>query len=111
VHPRRAGWDVALSITLLVVAAVGWAVAAGMEFLLLAFTDYCPPERCSEQGAVTAVMASVAIAAAVVIVGGIVTIIRLVRRRPAWPYAAATLALSVVVEIGGVVGYFAAVGN
>jgi hypothetical protein len=56
-------------------------------------------------------MASVAIAAAGVIVGGIVTIIRLVRRRPAWPYAAATLALSVVVEIGGVVGYFAAVGN
>ena len=60
----RAGWDVALSIVLLVVAAVGWAVDAGMEFLLLAFTDYCPPERCSEQGAATSVVASVSIAAA-----------------------------------------------
>ena len=101
----------AVSIVLLVVAAVGWAVGAGMEFLLLAFTDYCPPEHCSEQGAVTSVVASVSIAAAAVIVGCVVTIIRMVRRRSSWPFAVATLALALVAEVGGVVGYFVAVGH
>jgi len=69
------------------------------------------PERCSEQGAATSVVASVSIAAAAVIIGSVVTIIRMVRRRSSWPYAVATLALSLVAEGGGVVGYFAAVGN
>ena len=56
-------------------------------------------------------VASVSIAAAAVIIGSVVTIIRMVRRRSSWPYAVATLALSLVAEGGGVVGYFAAVGN
>ena len=101
----------ALSIVLLVVAVIGWVVAAGMEFLLLAFTDYCPPERCSTQGAVTSVTVSVSIAAACLIIGSVVTITQLLRRRPAWPFAAATFALSIGAEVGGVVGYFVAVGH
>jgi hypothetical protein len=108
--PVRARWDVALSIVLLVVAAVGWVAAAGIEFLLLAFTDYCPPERCSVQRAVTSVMVSVSVAAALTILGCVFTVIRMVRRRSGWPYAAATLTLSVVAEVLGVVGYVAAVG-
>lgn len=47
--PDRPRWDVALSIVLLAVAGLGWGAAAGMEFLMLAFTDYWPPERCSAQ--------------------------------------------------------------
>ena len=108
--PDRPRWDVALSIVLLAVAGLGWLAAAGMEFLMLAFTDYCPPERCSAQGAGTAVTVSVLVAAAVMVVGTICTIVRIVRRRSGWPYAAATLTLSVVAEVLGFVGYFAAVG-
>lgn len=95
---------------LLVVAAVGWAAAAGMEFMFLAFTDYCPPDHCSADRAATAVMLSVTAAAVLVLVGAVCTIVCLVRRRRAWPFATATLVLSVAAELFGVVGYFAAVG-
>ncbi|BBY21734.1 hypothetical protein [Mycobacterium stomatepiae] len=100
----------ALSIVLMVVAVVGWGVAAGMEFMFLAFTDYCPPPRCSTDRAATAVLLSISVAAALTIIGCVVTIIRLVRRRPGWPYAIATLTAATVAELLGVVGYFAAVG-
>jgi hypothetical protein len=102
---------VALSIVLMVVAVVGWGVAAGMEFMFLAFTDYCPPESCSADRAATSVLLSVSVAAALTVIGCIATIIALVRRRPAWPYAVATLAASGLAELLGVVGYFAAVGH
>jgi hypothetical protein len=102
---------VAVSVVLLVFAALGWVAAAGMEFMMLAFTDYCPPERCSAERAATSVMVSVAVAAALTLVGSVWAIVRLVRRRSAWPYAAATLTLSVVAELAGVVGYVAAVGH
>ncbi len=100
----------ATSIVLLVVAAAGCAVAAGMEIMLLAFTDYCPPQRCNADRAATFVLASVSAAAAVTLVGSVLSIVWLIRRRPAWPFAAATLTLSVVAELVGVLGYFAAVG-
>ena len=101
----------ALSIALVVIAVVGWAVAAGMEVMFLAFTDYCPPERCSAHGAATSVMVSVSVAAAVTVIGSVWTIVRLVRRRLSWPHAVATLIVSASVELLGVVGYFAAVGH
>ena len=95
---------------LLAVAVVGWAVAAGMEFMILAFTDYCPPARCNADRAATSVLLSVTAAAVLTIVGAVCTIVCLVRRRRAWPFATATLALSAGAELLGVVGYFAAVG-
>ncbi|MCV7427694.1 hypothetical protein [Mycobacterium montefiorense] len=101
----------ALSIVLMVVAVVGWGVAAGMEFMFLAFTDYCPPEHCSVDNAATSVLVSVSVAAALTVIGCVVTIIRLVRRRWGWPYAAATLGASALAELLGIVGYFAAVGH
>ncbi|WAC90044.1 hypothetical protein [Mycobacterium sp. Aquia_213] len=101
----------ALSIVLMVVTVVGWGVGAGMEFMFLAFTDYCPPEHCSAEHAAASVVISVLVAAACVLIGCIATIIRLVRRRSGWPFAVATLATSAVAELLGVVGYFAAVGH
>ncbi|WP_245836029.1 hypothetical protein [Mycobacterium rhizamassiliense] len=92
------------------VAVVGWVAAAGVEFMFLAFTDYCPPDRCSADRAATAVMLSVSAAAVCALVGAVCTIACLVRRRLAWPFATATLVLSVGAELFGVVGYFAAVG-
>ena len=99
-----------MSVVLLVLAGLGWVAAAGMEFLMLAFTDYCPPERCSADRAATSVMVSVSAAAVLTLVGSVCTIVRLVRRRSGWPFATATLTLSVVAELVGVVGYVAAVG-
>ena len=93
------------------VAVVGWGMAAGMEFMFLAFTDYCPPEHCSADQAATSVLVSVSVAAVLTVIGCIATIIQLVRRRPGWPFAVATLAAPTLVELLGVVGYFVAVGH
>lgn len=99
-----------MSIVLLVVAVVGWAVAAGIEFMFLAFTDYCPPDHCNADQAATSVLLSVSVAGVLTLIGGLLTIVWLVRRRRAWPFATATLILSGAVELLGVVGYFVAVG-
>jgi hypothetical protein len=96
---------------LLVVAVVGWAVAAGMEFMMLAFTDYCPPERCNADRAATSVLLSVAAAGVLMLIGSVLTIVWLVRRRLGWPFATATLILSAAAELLGLVGYFVAVGH
>jgi hypothetical protein len=96
---------------LLVVAAVGWAVGAGMEFMMLAFTDYCPPERCNADRAATSVLLSVSAAGVLMLIGSVLTIGFLVRRRLAWPFATATLILSAAAELLGFVGYFVAVGH
>ena len=103
-------WDVALSIVLLVVSTIGWIAAAGMEFLALAFTDYCPVETCSSDRAFLSIALALSAAAAVIVIGGVLAIIRIIRRRLGWPFAAATLALSVVAEVSGFVGYIASVG-
>jgi hypothetical protein len=94
----------------MVVAVIGWGVGAAMEFMFLAFTDYCPPESCSADRAATAVLLSVSVAAVLTAIGCIATIVQLIRRRMAWPYAVAALAASGLAELVGFVGYFAAVG-
>jgi hypothetical protein len=81
-----------------------------MQFMFLAFTDYCPPDHCSADRAATAVMLSVTAAAVLILAGAACTIVCLVRRRLAWPFATATLVLSAGAELLGVVGYFVAVG-
>jgi hypothetical protein len=96
---------------LLVVAAVGSAVGAGMEFMMLAFTDYCPPESCNADRAATSVLLSVSAAGVLMLIGSVLTIVWLVRRRLAWPFATATLILSAAAELLGFVGYFVAVGH
>jgi hypothetical protein len=101
---------VVLSIVLLVVGILGWAVAAGMELFMLAFTDYCPPDRCHADRAATSVMLSVLAAGVLTLIGSVLTIVFLLRRRLAWPLATATLILSVAAELLGVLGYFVAVG-
>ncbi|BAX91681.1 hypothetical protein [Mycobacterium shigaense] len=96
---------------LVVFAVVGWAAAAGMEFIMLAFTDYCPPDRCNANAAATSVLLSVSAAAVLTVVGTVATIVCLVRRRLAWPFAVAALILPAAAELLGIVGYFVAVGD
>ena len=92
------------------IAVVGGAAGAGMAVMILAFTDYCPPEHCNADRAATSVMVSIAVAAGCVVLGCVATTVALIRRRLGWPYAVATLVLAATAEVIGIVGYFAAVG-
>ena len=86
------------------------AVGAVGGLFSLAFLDYCPPESCSADGAASAVLGSVLAAAVVGLAGLIVTIVRLVRRKPGWPFAIATFCLCAVALGAGLVGYVIATG-
>ena len=109
--PQRSAADMTVSIITMVFIVLIGALAAFMGLFSLAFLDYCPPETCSVDGAVTAVMTTLAIAALVALIGMVVTIVRLTQRKPAWPFAVGTLGLCVAVLFGGVLAYTAAVGG
>lgn len=102
--------DLVISIILLVLTLLLGGSATVMGFFLLAFLDSCPPETCSAEDAVTAVGVSLIVAVVVGIVGLVVTIVQLVRRSPAWPFAVGTLVLCGVICAFGVAGYISAVG-
>jgi hypothetical protein len=108
--PRRAKWDITVCAVLLTVGALGWIAAAGTELFILAFTDNCPAATCDANRASSSIMVALSAAAAVIVAGIVLAIIQIVRRRLAWPFAAAALALSIAAEVVGLVGYMAAVG-
>ncbi|GAY18133.1 hypothetical protein [Mycobacterium sp. shizuoka-1] len=109
--PPRSAADLAISIVLMVLTVVIGAGGAVLGLFSLAFLDYCPPATCSVSGAVTAVTTAVGIAAAVGLVGIIVTIVALARRKRAWPFAVGTIVLCLAALIGGGAAYSAAVGG
>lgn len=109
--PPPSSVDVTISIVGLVLTVLLGAGAVFLGIFSLAFLDYCPPASCSVEGAVTAVMTALGIAALVGLTGLVVTIVRLVRHKLAWPFAVGTLALCVVVLLGGGAAYSAAVGG
>ena len=102
--------DLVVSIVAIVLTAAFGVVAAAMGVFLLAFLDHCPAETCSVEGAATAVWGSLAVAVVVGVVGSVVAIVQLVRRKPAWPFAVGMMVLCGVLCVLGLVGYFAAVG-
>ncbi|MGB6209375.1 hypothetical protein [Mycobacterium sp.] len=102
--------DVVATTVLLVLGAFVWAGAACMELFVMAFTDYCPAQTCSADRAFTSITVGLSAAAALVVLGAVVAILRIVRRRSGWPFAAAALVLSIAAEVLGLVGYVAAVG-
>jgi lysylphosphatidylglycerol synthetase-like protein (DUF2156 family) len=110
-EPPRSTADLTISIVVLVVTALLGIGAVFLGIFSLAFLDYCPPATCSAEGAVTAVMSALAVAALVGVVGMIVTIVRLVRHKTAWPFAAGTLGLCLVVLFVGGMAYSVAVGG
>lgn len=108
--PPIATTDLWVSIGALLLTVAFGVVAAVMGLFSLAFLDYCPPESCSAEGAVNAVFTALLAAFAIGVVGLVVTVIQLVRRKPAWPFAVGTFVLcAVAVGLGGV-GYGMAVG-
>ncbi len=104
------GGDVAVSVTALILTVLLGAVAAFFGLFSLAFLDSCPPATCSVDGAVTAVMTALGVAATIGVVGLVVTVVQLVRRKRGWPFAVATLALCTIAVLLGGVGYVMAVG-
>jgi hypothetical protein len=108
--PPRSGVDLAISIGALIVTALMGALAAFFGLFLLAFLDHCPPQTCSIDGAVNAVGTALVVAFLIGVVGLIVTVVQLVRRKPGWPFAVATLVLCLIAFFLGGVGYSMAVG-
>ncbi|MGI9126337.1 MAG: hypothetical protein ACR2JM_16565 [Mycobacterium sp.] len=108
--PPLSRTDATISIIVLVVTVLGSAGGALMSFLMLAFLDYCPPETCSVNGAVSAAAATVGAVAVIAVTGLVLTISRLSARKTAWPFAVGTLAACVVAFLAGFLAYNAAVG-
>lgn len=108
--PPRNAADVTISILLMIMTVLVGGVGAVMGLMSVAFLDYCPPESCSVNGAVTTAMMTVGIAALIVLTGVILTISRLVARKPGWPFALGTLAACLGVFFLGAVAYTAVVG-
>ncbi|OZE99314.1 hypothetical protein [Rhodococcoides fascians] len=104
------GWDVAVSVTALVFTVMLGGLALLVGVFSLAFLDHCPPETCSVDGVVTAVGVALGAAGLVGVVGVVTTLVRLARRRTAWPFAIGTLVMCMLTCMAGVVGYAAAVG-
>jgi hypothetical protein len=109
--PPVNGADVAISVVVLVVTALFGAAASFFGFFFLAFLDSCPPETCTVEGAVTAVMGGLGTALIIGVAGLIATVVQLVRRKRGWPIAVATLVLCIIAVFLGGVGYVIAVGG
>ena len=109
--PPIATADLWISIGVLILTLAFGVVAATMGLFSVAFLDYCPPESCSAEGAVTAVGIALLAAFGIGVVGLVITVNQLYRRRPGWPFAVGTFVLcALAVGLGGV-GYAMAVGG
>lgn len=103
--------DLIGSIAALVLTVIGGGVAAFFGLFFMAFTDYCPPATCHIDAGVNAMAAGFIAAAVIGIAGTVMTIIRLVARRPAWPFAVGTMGLCALACGLAIAGYLAAVGG
>lgn len=108
-QPPRNTTDITVSVIVLVLTVILGGLASVMGFFSLAFLDYCPPQTCSVDGAVTAVLGTIAMAAVITLTGFVVTVIRLVTRKTAWPVAVGTSATMIAVFFIGAIAYTAAV--
>ncbi|MBI3214010.1 MAG: hypothetical protein HYZ38_09340 [Mycobacterium sp.] len=109
--PPVSATDVTISVILLVLTVVGGAFGAFMGLFMLAFTDTCPPATCNLDAAVTSIVTGLAVAALVALVGTVLTIVRLVARSTAWPFALGTCVLCAAACVLGIAGYIVAVGG
>lgn len=120
-HTEDPGRDVAvrrrISVGDIVVSILLWCcmpalllTAALLDLSFLMFIDVCPPETCSVNGAISAVVVSGTCAFLVMLASIVWGIVRLVRRRLAWPVALGGLLLVIAALMLGFVVGFAALG-
>lgn len=96
---KRAVWDVVLTVILLVASFGVLLVSAFFDLFAIAFTDYCP-EPCQAGTGIAALFTVWSCSAILALVGAIVSIVRLTRRRRAWWVALIALALVIIGGIG-----------
>lgn len=102
--------DRVISIIVIVFIPLVCAGAALLGIFMLAFLDNCPSETCSAEHAALSVWTAIGVVVCIALAGIILTIVRLVRQRLAWPFAVGTFMLCGVVGVIGVVGFMIAVG-
>lgn len=105
------GWDIAVSIAVLLLGGGFLVVAAVIDLFSAAFVDHCPVRTCSAGAAVASLGISWFVMLLLVIIGAVLTIVSLVRRRQSWWIALLTLVLVVAVWIAGFVLYSQAVNH
>lgn len=105
------GWDIAVSIAVLLLGGGFLVVAAVIDLFSAALVDSCPVRTCSAGAAVASLGISWFVMLLLVIIGAVLTIVSLVRRRQSWWIALLTLVLVVAVWIVGFVLYSQAVNH
>ncbi len=96
-------WDIALSITLLVIGGVFLVVTAVIDVISAALLSSCSPRTCSPGAAVAALGISWFSMFVLLAAGAILTILRLAHRRRGWWMAVATVVVIIAVGVAGIV--------
>jgi hypothetical protein len=104
-------WDVALSIALLAIGGVFVVTSAVVDLITTAFIGSCPVRTCNAGDAVASLGISWFAMFLIFIVGAIVTVLALARRRLGWWIALAAVVVMVAVWIVGFVFYSHAVSH
>ena len=102
---RRGKGDRVASILILVASVLGWSAGSFFIYFIVGlFGGDCVDSSCGAYAGVAAEKVAILIAAGIVGAGIVVTIVRLTRRRRAWPFALGAFVLcGVCLTIGGVV--------
>ncbi|MQY29826.1 hypothetical protein [Nocardia aurantia] len=104
--PPVIGWDVAVSVCLLVVSFLGCSMVTLAGLFLFAFADYCPPETCHPDRAVTWLGLGLALSAVALVIGSVAVTVSVTRRRISWPVAVIVTVVCVIGCGAGIVGEF-----
>ena len=104
-------WDIAVSIAVLLISGGFLVVAAIIDLFSASLVGRCPADTCSAGAAVASLGISWFVMFLLLIMGNVLTIVSLVRRRQAWWIALLTLVLIAAVWIAGFVLYSQAVSH
>jgi hypothetical protein len=105
------GWDIAVSIGILLLSGGFLVIAAVIDLFSAALVANCPVRTCSAGAAVASLGISWFVMFLLVTIGAVLTIISLLRRHRSWWIALLALVLVVAVWIIGFVLYSQAVNH
>ena len=98
-------WDVVVSIILLILGIAGWLIGIVLSLIATTFVaGDCIDASCDPSNSDVLQLTGL-IAPAVIVVGILVVVLRLVLRRIAWPFALAAGILCAIVQIAGVLAF------